>query len=308
MRHDDRRFLVNTALDARHRPSPSSSTGRRPPRSDRAQGETRDDGGVRDSALRVAVLALAWTFQRRLIYFPFGHVPSPSEVGLDGVEEVTFEHRRRDSAARVVRQQPRVSRRGSPSSCSTATPATGPIAPPGARVSRARAGRPVVRLPRVRRQRRDARPSLAWPRTRARHAHTWRTRADVDPSRVAYFGESLGAAVAVRLASESPPAALVLRSPFTSLAAVGRVHYPFLPVQLLLRDRWASLERIAQVTSPLAVIAGDRDSIVPPEQSRQVYDAAPGPKTLVIVRGADHNDADLVAGPEVIDATLRLLQ
>ena len=127
------------------------------------------------------------------------------------------------------------------------------------------------------------------------------------PTRVAYFGESLGAAVAVRLALESPPAALVLRSPFTSLAAVGRVHYPFLPVQWLLRDRWASLERIAQVTSPLA---GHRRR---PRQRRAARTEPPvvrrgeGPKTLVIVRGADHNDADLVAGPQVIEATLRLL-
>ena len=57
----------------------------------------------------------------------------------------------------------------------------------------------------------------------------------------------------------------------------------------------------------MLVIAGDRDTIVPPEQSRQLYDAATGPKTLVIIGGADHNDADLVGGPEVINATLKLL-
>ncbi|MGH3563545.1 MAG: alpha/beta hydrolase, partial [Mycobacterium sp.] len=64
---------------------------------------------------------------------------------------------------------------------------------------------------------------------------------EVDPHRIAYFGESLGAAVAVRLALESPPAALVLRSPFTSLADVGRLHYPWLPVGTLLVDRYPSI-------------------------------------------------------------------
>ena len=55
-------------------------------------------------------------------------------------------------------------------------------------------------------------------------------RSDVDLSRLAYFGESLGTAVAVDLAVEHPPAALVLRSPFTSMADLGRYHYPFVPV------------------------------------------------------------------------------
>ncbi len=141
----------------------------------------------------------------------------------------------------------------------------------------------------------------------ARPACYLATRPDVDLTRLAYFGESLGAAVAVALAVEHPPAALVLRSPFTSLADVGRVHYPFLPVRWLLRDRFANLDRIAQVTSPILVIAGDRDRVVPLEQSRQLYDAAPGRKTFVVINGADHNDEALVMGPQVIEATLRRL-
>ena len=78
-----------------------------------------------------------------------------------------------------------------------------------------------------------------------------------------YFGESLGAAVAVGLAVERPPAALVLRSPFTSLADVAAVHYPWLPVRRLLLDRYPSIERIGSVRVPVMVIAGDRDDIVP---------------------------------------------
>ena len=155
----------------------------------------------------------------------------------------------------------------------------------------------------------EGRPTEAGLAFDARAARAYlATRADVDPQRVVYFGESLGAAVAIGLAVEHPPAALVLRSPFTSLADVGRVHYPFLPVRWLLRDRFQSLERIAQIASPVLVIAGDRDRVVPLEQSRQLYAAASAPKRLVIISGADHNDEALVAGPEVIQATLQLLQ
>ena len=57
-------------------------------------------------------------------------------------------------------------------------------------------------------------------------------------TRLLYYGESLGAAVVVELATEHPPAGLVLRWPFVDLAAAGHVHYPFLPVRTLLRDRF----------------------------------------------------------------------
>jgi len=67
------------------------------------------------------------------------------------------------------------------------------------------------------------------------------------------FVESLGTAVAIDLAVEHPPAALVLRSPFTSMAHLGQHHYPFLPVRLLLRDQSAAIDRIRQIRVPLLV-------------------------------------------------------
>jgi fermentation-respiration switch protein FrsA (DUF1100 family) len=125
-------------------------------------------------------------------------------------------------------------------------------------------------------------------------------RPEVDPRRVAYLGESLGAAVALRLAVERPPAALVLRSPFASLAEVGRRHYPFLPVSLLLRDRYDSAALVGRLTAPLLVVAGGRDRIVPVSHSRRLFAAAPEPKRLVVLDGADHNDHDLLAGPRLV--------
>ena len=141
----------------------------------------------------------------------------------------------------------------------------------------------------------------------ARAAHDWLATHD-GVERIAYFGESLGAAVALGLAVERPPSALVLRSPFTSLSDVGRLHYPWLPVGRLLIDRYPSIDRIGELRAPLLVIAGERDSIVPAALSQRLYGAAPEPKHFMLVPGADHNDSDLLDGPEVIDEVAHFMR
>ena len=142
----------------------------------------------------------------------------------------------------------------------------------------------------------------------ARGAQAWlAAQPEVDPNRIVYFGESLGAAVAIGLAMERPSAALVLRSPFTSLAEVGRVHYPWLPVGWLLIDRYPSIDRIGSLAVPVMVIAGDRDDIVPESLSRKLYDAAPDPKRYLVVPGTGHNDPELIDGRRMLDEVGRFL-
>jgi uncharacterized protein len=131
-------------------------------------------------------------------------------------------------------------------------------------------------------------------------------RADVDRDRIVVFGRSLGTAVAVHVAAERPAAAVVLASPFDSLAAVGRVHYPFLPVSLLLRHRFDAAVLATRTRVPLLAIVGDRDAIVPPARSRALFDAWAGPKTWRVVGGADHND--LGAQPAFWDAMTAFLR
>jgi uncharacterized protein len=140
---------------------------------------------------------------------------------------------------------------------------------------------------------------------RAARAHLLE-EAGVPPGRLLYLGESLGAAVVTELATEHPPAGLVLRSPFVDLAAVGAEHYPFLPVRALLRDRYPVAERIATVRVPTTVVLGDADSIVPPAQSRAVAAAAASLHRLVEVPGADHNDRELLDGDALVDAVVEL--
>jgi fermentation-respiration switch protein FrsA (DUF1100 family) len=103
------------------------------------------------------------------------------------------------------------------------------------------------------------------------------SRPDADPSSITYYGESLGTGVAVAVAVKRP-AALVLRSPYTSMVDVGRRHYWYLPVDLLLWDRYPAVKEIRRVRTPMFVIAGSEDRLIPPELSRRLYEAAPGPK------------------------------
>jgi hypothetical protein len=120
--------------------------------------------------------------------------------------------------------------------------------------------------------------------------------------RIVYLGESLGAAVASELATELPPGAMVLRSPFVDLASVGERHYPLLPVRRLLKDRFPVAEHVRRAGVPIIVVYGTRDRTVPPEQSRAVAASAVPTAQVIAVDGADHNDPVLVHGPAVVEA------
>jgi len=109
--------------------------------------------------------------------------------------------------------------------------------------------------------------------------------------RTVYFGESLGTGVVARLAALMPPALVVLRSPFTDLADVGRRHYPWLPVGLLLRDRFPVTDHVRTLDVPVLVVYGDGDSVVPPDLSAAVAAVVPRLVDEVVLPGADHNDA-----------------
>jgi len=130
---------------------------------------------------------------------------------------------------------------------------------------------------------------------RAALAHL-QTRSDVDPDKIVYFGRSLGAAVAVELATVQPPMAMVLVSPFASIADMARISLRNLPIQWLVRDRYDSTARISEIRCPLLVLHGDQDETVPIAQGKKLFDAASPPKLFQALPGAGHNDTHLVAG------------
>ncbi|ACI98489.1 alpha/beta hydrolase [Rhodospirillum centenum] len=112
----------------------------------------------------------------------------------------------------------------------------------------------------------------------------------VSGQRVVLYGESLGTGVAVRMATERRVGGLVLEAPYTSMTDVAAAHYPFLPVRLLLRDRYDSLSRIDRIAAPLLVVVAQRDAVVPAALSDTLFRAAPEPKYIVRLPGAGHND------------------
>jgi fermentation-respiration switch protein FrsA (DUF1100 family) len=254
----------------------------------------------------VALVAAAGYWQRRLIYLPSGSVPAPAAAGLETAETVAF-------------------------TTDDGLTLRGWFMPAGASPARAtvvvfngNGGNRALRAPLAAGLSRrglatllfdyrgygdsEGTPSEDGLARDARAARAYvASRPDVASNRLVYFGESLGTSVAVRLATEEPPAALILRSPFTSLADVGAHHYPILPVRWLLRDRYASIDRIAQIRCPLLVIAGDQDAIVPIAFSQRLFDAAPEPKQMIRIDGANHNDLELLAGPRLIEAVDRFL-
>ncbi len=126
---------------------------------------------------------------------------------------------------------------------------------------------------------------------------------------IVYFGESLGAAVAIGAASIEAPDALVLGSPFTSLADVGRHHYPWLPVGTLVRDAYPSLDRIERGEIdgiPSLVIAGTADGTVPIDQSRTIAEALDA--TTYEVPGADHNDPSIRSARSMVDVVVEFVE
>ena len=115
-------------------------------------------------------------------------------------------------------------------------------------------------------------------------------RDDIDPRRIVVFGRSLGTGVATHLAAKRGVAGAILVSPYDSMVAIGRTHYPWLPVSLLLRHRFEVVADAKRDAMPLLAIVGTADSIIPIERSRALYDAWAGPKTWLAIAGADHND------------------
>ena len=247
------------------------------------------------------VLGVIWVAQRSLIYFPDSHLPSPAAAGVPRAEVVSFQT---DDGLDLEAWFVPAGTGAADRTIVVFNGNGGNRADRGTLAARfAEHGWSTLLVDYRGYGGNPGLPHEAGLERDARAAQRYLTsRPDVDPTRIVYFGESLGAAVAIRLAVDHPPAALILRSPFSSLAAVGAHHYPVLPVRWLLRDRYPSINRIAAVRSPVLFIAGDADAIIPLTDTEHLFGAARDPKRLVIIDGADHNDETLFGGAEMMTA------
>lgn len=106
------------------------------------------------------------------------------------------------------------------------------------------------------------------------------------------YGESLGTGVAVQMATEYAVGALVLQAAYISVAQRAAELYPFIPVKLLIKDRYHSLSKIGRVKAPLLLFHGHLDSTIPLSHGKAVFDAATAPKQSVFFPQVNHNDFD----------------
>jgi uncharacterized protein len=257
------------------------------------------------SVVIVLILVIVWALQRHLIYLPATAPVAPAGTMIIGAQDVQL--RTNDDlvldawfvpAKEPGREVTVLVANGNAGDRSLRAPLARALAARGIAVLlfdyRGYGGNP-------------GRPSEEGLARDARAAYRFLTE-DVGTAadRLLYYGESLGAAVITELATEYPPAGLVLRSPFVDLASVGQVHYPFLPVRALLRDRYPLAEQLANVTVPVTVVYGSDDSIVPPAHSRTVAESAPQLRQLVEVAGADHNAPALLDGEALVNAVVDL--
>jgi fermentation-respiration switch protein FrsA (DUF1100 family) len=136
----------------------------------------------------------------------------------------------------------------------------------------------------------------------ARAALDWLKKQGYKPSQFVYYGESLGTGVAVQMASENAPAALILESPYTSTAAVAKLEFPFAPVDALMDDRYESDRKIGGIHAPLLILHGERDQLIPFAQGQALFALANEPKTfLPFPEGAHGTLYQLKAGDLIAD-------
>lgn len=142
--------------------------------------------------------------------------------------------------------------------------------------------------------------------TDGRTALEWLARHGVSPDHIVLYGESLGTGVAVKLASESPVAAVVLEAPYTSLAEVAGSHYWYVPfASYLVLDRYDAEAVVDAVDAPILMLHGSRDTIIPVRHAEELHAAANEPKQLWIARDAGHNDLYEHGAAEVVLGFLR---
>ena len=126
-----------------------------------------------------------------------------------------------------------------------------------------------------------------------------------------FFGRSIGSAVALKMASIYDVDGVIIEAPFTSTLALAKIHYPYVPeflVKLFIRARYDPDTVAGTLNSPLMVIHGTNDSIVPIEMGERIYDLADVKKYFYSVEGADHNNTHLIAGESYFENIRDALQ
>ncbi len=116
----------------------------------------------------------------------------------------------------------------------------------------------------------------------------WLKSEGIKESNIIIYGESLGTGVATEIAQNKNFAGVILESPFTSMIDAGKTKYPYLPVKFLLKDKYESNKKIQNIKTPILIMHGKVDNIVPFYMGEKMYDLANEPKYSYFTEYDDH--------------------
>ena len=128
----------------------------------------------------------------------------------------------------------------------------------------------------------------------AEAAIKWLNKKKVENNQIILYGESLGSGVAVEIGKKNNFNGIILESPFTSVENSAKIYYPYLPVKFILKDRYDSINKIDKIRTPILIMHGKKDDIVPFSMGEELFEKANNPKysyfTLDDVHMMEFND------------------
>jgi len=124
--------------------------------------------------------------------------------------------------------------------------------------------------------------------TDAAAAIKWLNKEGVNNNQIILYGESLGSGVAVEIGKENNFNSIILESPFTSIENSAKIYYPYLPVSLLLKDRYDSINKIKMINTPILIMHGEKDDVVPFSMGKELFEKANSPKQSYFTPHDDH--------------------
>ena len=122
---------------------------------------------------------------------------------------------------------------------------------------------------------------------------------------IVLYGESLGSGVAVQMATEFKVGAVILEAPYTSVVSRGAAKYPYIPVKHIMKDRFDSISKMSKISSPLLIMHGEKDEVIPVEDGRALLSAANEPKKAVFFPDTHHTDFHLAT---LVEHTMEFIQ
>ena len=116
----------------------------------------------------------------------------------------------------------------------------------------------------------------------------WLNEQGVNNNQIILYGESLGSGVAVEIGKENNFNSIILESPFTSIENSAKIYYPYLPVKLLLKDRYDSINKIKMINTPILIMHGKKDDVIPFSMGKELFEKANSPKHSYFTPDDDH--------------------